>query len=288
MLLRNFLIGCIVGLVLFAVGKLINFLIEKYLKVPSEDSLIGLGGRKGVIKELAILSIAYGILFAIYLQFSSFIGVVIFFSILLSYGFIIKPYLYAMRAKNRDLETENRLLRELGIHAKVFVHEKNFTNALTFGALPFSSIIIISKDLYQNLDSNDLFAIVLHELGHVKKNHMLYLYIYNIVMAVTYSNVVTYILRYNDVFPTLQFLLILMASGGALGLLWYFLIAPGMRFFEYRADAFAARILGSEQYCKMLNNLETVTKGAVSSYDFYHPSLKNRLRNAAKSGAIGM
>lgn len=273
---------------LFASGKLINFLIEKYLKVPSEDSLIGLGGRKGVLKELALLSVAYGTLFAIYLQFGSFIGVVIFFSILLSYGFIIKPYLYAMRAKNRDLETENRLLRELGIHAKVFVHEKNFTNALTFGALPFSSIIIISKDLHENLDRDDFYAIVLHELGHVKKNHMLYLYIYNIVMAVAYSKVITYILRYDDVFPTLQFLLILMASGGALGLLWYFLIMPGMRFFEYRADTIAARIVGSDQYCKMLNNLETITKGALSSFDFYHPSLKNRLRNAAMSGGKRM
>lgn len=283
MLLRDFFLGSIIGLLFLLTSKLANYLIEKHLRIYSADSIIEYSGRFSFFKETIFISLIFGLLYIINSFFHSFFSLVLLLSIFLSYGFIIKPYIYSYKSKLRDLEIEEKLLNELGIKVKVIIHESHFTNALTFGALPFSNIIVISKDLHQILSEDNLYAIVLHEIGHIKKKHLLFIFAYNLLMTIAFNYLLNRLLTNND--SSLNFFFILSGSCIVFGLCWYFLIAPIMRQFEYRADLYAANTIGFKNYCQAIQSLDSLSNGALTNNDFYHPNLNKRIQNVIKNCA---
>lgn len=276
---EEFLLGCFIGLIFLLCGKLLNFLIEKHLKIVSSDALLSNSDFLSIFKEAIITSILFGSLYLLNSLFHSFFSLIILLSILLSYGFIIKPYVYSITTKNRDFELETKLKNDFNLNVKIFIHDIHFKNALTFGALPFSNIVVISQSLYQDFDKKIIYAIILHEIGHIKGFHMLFVFIYNLIMTLLFNYLLSFLLI-NSL--NSWFFVILIMSCIIYGLIWYFLPVPLMRLFEFKADVFSSNFIGSDSYINVLKQMDSKTNGALSKNDFYHPPLYKRIENVNK------
>ncbi len=276
--LLNLLIGFLIGCVFYFSIKGVNFIIEKTLKINSDEKILEIPSLSIKMKEFFLLCITFSITYVLNIIFHSNFTLILLLSVFVSYGFILKPYIYSRKAKNRDWELE-KYVKTCGYKVKIFISEKNFSNVLSYGSIPVSNIIILSKDIKTKFDNIDQRAIILHEIGHIKKFHLLYIYIYNLIVVFSFSNMLKYIFReYHE-----KQLLIIVFSCLIFGLLWYFLIVPIMRIFEYQADLFASKIIGKEEYIQMLYKFDILTHQALSNNDFYHPSLKNRISYVSKN-----
>jgi Zn-dependent protease with chaperone function len=274
----HFLTGLIIGLALYAGIEFVNLLIQKVFKVRSDLSLLASRNQFGRLKELLLFSIVFAALYAVHSRLNnSFFPTVILLSLLPSYNFIIKPYFYLKGSKMNSDVMEKILYEKTRTRARVITSSHNFSNAYSYGALPFSNLIIMSNDIDRQLTRHEKEAILFHEVAHLKRNHILVLYLYNLLMTFAFYH----LLRWQLSDASQSNLVVLLLCCAAFGLIWYFLPAPLMKYFEYEADRFAASIVGKETYIHTLRRLNEITGGALKNNDFYHPSLDARIRNVS-------
>lgn len=194
------------------------------------------------------------------------------------YPNIIQPYRLVNRYLYRDKKMEMRLTMKSGLKVPIVMSPKKFNNAVAFGVLPFSRVIVISKELNERLSSSQLEAIVLHEAAHIKYRHVLIVNLFNITTAFIQAVVLSLMLKYN----VQDNILIYLGCLSICALFLYFAPALIYRRFELRADKFASVIVGKDTYTGMLNELDAITSLGLTNNDFYHPSLKTRISNVER------
>lgn len=167
--------------------------------------------------------------------------------------------------------------------------------ALTAGVMglvrPFR-YLLITPALLDLLDPEELKGVVAHEVGHIRKRHLLFYLIFfggYILLAVFFSRwLLGFLFRFPffaDLFVSLQqysedLSSLVMTLPLALGLILYFRYLFGffMRNFERQADLYALRALGSP--APLIRSLEKIAYASGQSRDlpsWHHFSIAERV-----------
>ena len=118
-------------------------------------------------------------------------------------------------------------------------------NAMVLGVIPGTRAVILTDRLIERLRDDELDAVMAHELGHVRRRHLLW-FIVVIIAAFTFGGLIMEPLwplfgavQVESAFDATR---ILLSAGGAFAVgLWIFGWAS--RRFERQADAFAVQLL---------------------------------------------
>lgn len=199
-----------------------------------------------------------------------------------TYSFIIQPmlnfliYKESLKCTPETAALEKWIYEEYGVHIKVRLIDKQVINAYATGVIPFSKLILLGKPLIEKMSKEDIQGLVLHELGHTVRHHLLVLYCIN-VLSCAIGAYVYYKLM--PLYKTMPFTGVFIFFHGALSYLVFVAAMPGVvqRYIEYAADRFAAQRIGSKSYATTLENLNALTHGDLNKWAFNYPSLKKRL-----------
>ncbi|MCG7501153.1 M48 family metalloprotease [Tenacibaculum sp. Mcav3-52] len=198
---------------------------------------------------------------------------------LYGYWFILNPLQNVLLSKRhqRSFSTEEEL-NEDGLNFKVFFTDKISTNAIATGIIPFYKIIILAKDLKENLNPSELKAIIYHEIGHHKRKHIFIMYVLNVTFLTLYLFGRSVMDDFD--FPNKFFEGLSVFLGGALfGLVIYYIPNKIMYFLEYDADSFSAIKNSRESMINALKRLDELSQGKLTKGNINHPKIEKRLKN---------
>ncbi len=176
---------------------------------------------------------------------------IILFDILLIIGFFVGYFVPGARKipkKGKKLENEEieKLKRKMDVNAEIYVvPAKNIRiNAFQIGAK--GKYIVILQPLFEKLSNEQLFAVVAHELAHIKLRHVLKtLIVFNIIFAIGIN---AFLFPIPDI-----------AIGIITALAFPLAIALNIllkRKFDYDADRYAAKYVGAEAMISALKGIE--------------------------------
>ena len=193
-----------------------------------------------------------------------------------AYEYFIVPYL--ILRNNEITEVPQKILHiKIPENIKVFVVEKEFTNAYAMGALPNSKTVIISKDLYNSMSKSEIGGVIAHEVGHLMKGHA-----FKLFLSTLFACFIGYV-------STFYFYPLIDNSGynihvlrGIHGGFFYGLplwLIPSVlqRIFEHQADKYAAKVTSEDNVISALEKLDNLSGGRVSKGGITHPPLKKRI-----------
>lgn len=208
--------------------------------------------------------------------FSMFVGI-----IPVTYLFVIQPIYYLFNSKtyykSNDLTSLVRDYKDFK-NVNVRIINKDINNAFATGVVPFIKIILIGKTTLTTFSKTDLKCIILHEMGHIKYNHLLKLYICNVI----YISI--YLISAFFVFPFFQHseyrhVLVGIYSGIILGGGLQIVAGLLQKKLEKEADYFAAKMIGRDLYSNMLIKFNEITNGGLEKGAINYPTLKERIQN---------
>ncbi|MBO5658254.1 MAG: protease HtpX [Duodenibacillus sp.] len=180
-------------------------------------------------------------------------------------------------------------------------------NAFATGATKNSSMVAVSTGLLRLMNQREVEAVLAHEISHVSNGDMVTMTLVQGVMntfVVFISRIVGWvvdrqILRNEEEGPGMGYFITSIVLDIALGFLAGIVVAAFSRHREYRADAGAARIMGSPQgMIEALQRLGTMEpaelpasvkgfgiSGGIGSLFASHPSLEDRIEALKKNQA---
>lgn len=199
-------------------------------------------------------------------------------SIVPSYEYLITPIVIIRNEKLVPVSLSKRV-ENLSNSIKVFKISKEFANAYAIGVLPNSKSIILSSDLFNEMNQIEIDGIISHEIGHLKKNHLLKLY-FSALLALLIGYISTFYF-YPMIENSNYNIHILRAVHGAFfyGLPVWIIPALFQRNFEYQADYYASKVVGKDDYINSLKKLDKMSNGTVTKGGISHPSLDKRINN---------
>ncbi len=210
------------------------------------------------------------------------ISVLLLVAIIPSYSFILEPFyllLFAPKEKDQEIEHWQNWVNTVQPNKiSVVLLNKEINNLYATGILPFGKIILIGKPILKELEESEIQSFLMHEIGHLKENHLLILYVVNLLAA--FLCVILHLLFAP---PHEAGALINVAFGTVVGVSCM-LIIPSLlqRFLEYRADRFAAQRVGQATYVQALNKLNEVSKGMMEKWALNYPRLHQRIAHVRK------
>ena len=212
--------------------------------------------------------------------------IILFISVFTSFDFIFRPFLLRIQANLYEEEGLSNWLRDTWqLRLRVYSYQGELVNAFATGAVPFSNTIILGQRLIDNMDDQSLKAITLHEAGHLRLNHLFYLFMINIICTSLFC-LVLYNLFNMHITPE-YFKIIILVVIAAISSSLIFNIIPGylMKYFELQADRFSAQKIGGKIYKEALMRMDVISEERVSRGGFSHPTLEKRIENImAKDG----
>ncbi len=167
------------------------------------------------------------------------------------------------------------------------IKDKNIANAGMAGLLPNSRFIFITSSLLDNLDADEIEAIVAHELGHIKYKHIPAYMVFSFGYLVFFTSL--YAIFY-PVISNIQFGAILSALLGALATIsiffiyFVFIFRYFSRRFERQADLYSIGVIDNpESFKSALLKVATINHSPIQIPRFAeifrtHPSIYERLR----------
>lgn len=198
---------------------------------------------------------------------------------LVSIPYIILPLFYLIKSKRhkRNKEIEEWIQNKFGKPYKVVILDVEVTNAFAAGLLPIVKVILLGKPLVEKLSKPELEAIIAHEVGHLAENHLLRVYVNQILMycLIAYG--------WTKISPNFHespyYVWVLSAYFGILlgGLP---LVVNGLiqKRLEKAADKYAARMTSPEDVISALHKLNIESKGAMERWSFNYPTLEERIK----------
>lgn len=194
----------------------------------------------------------------------------------LSVLYIISPIYYLLKSKKNHSLIERDLVDRFYGNQKMFVIEDGGANAFASGIIPFTKVILLTKSIFEQVSKEGLHAIVAHELGHLKLNHLRKLYIINIVLLAITTLVYSLLILPHMASP--YYVYYLMAFGGVFyGLIPMLILGFFQKKFETQADAYAARKVGKKAMITALEDLNKATKGQMERWSPNYPTLDQRI-----------
>lgn len=207
-----------------------------------------------------------------------------FVSLIPSYDFILSPlkYIFSKKEYLRNNELE-KIIQEKGYDYNLIVIKGNIVNAYATGILPFSKTILIGQTLKENMSKQNLLAIIFHEIGHLKLNHLAKLYFINTLLSLL-SLIAFFTRQYflQEVESTIYEPLSIFILGLFVGLCFWYIPGKIQYKLELEADFFASKVIGVKEFEKALVELDSLSDGLVSKGGLTHPKLLKRIENIYK------
>lgn len=282
---KSFLIGMLLYISLFIIRILFFTCISIYNK-EKLNSLIHFNYKEVIIEAFIFTALLGTILWVVTAYIETEIVIIVLSMLLIalipSYNYIIAPMLYLFsRPKHYKSKKVYNFLKKEKLNYNVRILKGNVTNAYATGVLPFSKTILIGENLINDIDDSQLNGIVLHEVGHLKKNHLSKLYIINLILS-SLIYPLFYIKQHHTI-PLYDSKIVegleIFFLGLLIGLLIWYIPSKIQYYFELEADLFAAKRIGVTQYISSLNNLDNLSNGKVSKGGITHPTLIKRINN---------
>lgn len=193
--------------------------------------------------------------------------------------YFLGPIRYLFRSKNyvlsEDYSSETKKFFKDPIN--VILMNNDDPNAFATGIIPFSKTIILNTGLYSKLNNEEIVSLLLHEIGHHKKNHMLKLFFVNMVWSSITITFFNYLIspKFNQIefFPAIIALYYgLVVTGGSLLIAGKF-----QKKFEYEADIFAVTNKNANNLINALIKLHDTTGISHDQWTLNYPSLNQRI-----------
>jgi len=229
-------------------------------------------------------------------------GQVIFFSFFLAALVVIAPsmikFFWRCRPlphgpKRRRIEAicENAKLKYNNI-LKWPIFEGRLLTAGVMGLIKQFRYILVTESLLKILNDDEIDAVMAHEIGHVKKKHLVFYLIFFlgfIVLSYATFDLILYAILYSNLsFPvlrdiqfeqvTLTSILLTVAMAAILLIYFRFVFGYFMRNCERQADLYAFDLLGSSRW--LVSSLEKIAVYSGRSHDrpsWHHFSIRQRI-----------
>lgn len=193
--------------------------------------------------------------------------------------YFLGPIRYLLRSKNyvRIEEYNSEIKKFFKNPINVILMKNDDPNAFATGIIPFSKTIILNTGLYSNLNNDEIVSLLLHEIGHHKKSHMLKLFFLNIAWSSITITLFNYIIspKFNQIglFPAIIALYFgLIVTGGSLIITGKF-----QKKFEYEADNFAVTNKNGHDLINALVKLHDTIGVSYDQWTLNYPSLNQRI-----------
>lgn len=166
------------SLIIVFLGRLLTAFITIKLNRKKDVNFSDIFDYKAELINAFVLALFFVLIgeFFKYYNFSTLINyliVLFFLSLLLIYQFLALPISALIQKEKYIRATElEEMLKNEGFNYHVRIVKGGLKNALAAGFFPYTKIILIGEFLYKNLTTEELKAIVYHEIGHLKLNHI--------------------------------------------------------------------------------------------------------------------
>ncbi|OEU53569.1 MAG: hypothetical protein BA861_04295 [Desulfobacterales bacterium S3730MH5] len=229
-------------------------------------------------------------------------GQIIFFSVFLAALVVIAPSLikFFWRCTPLPQGPNRRRIEAVCEKAKLKynnilkwpIFEGRLLTAGVMGLIKRFRYILVTESLLQILNDDEIDAVMAHEIGHIKKKHLvLYLIFFLgfIVLAYATFDLILYAILYSDLsFPftrdiqieqaTLTSILLTVATAGMLLIYFRYVFGYFMRNCERQADLYSFVLLGSSRW--LVSSLEKIATYSGKSHDrpnWHHFSIRQRI-----------
>jgi Zn-dependent protease with chaperone function len=229
-------------------------------------------------------------------------GQVIFFSLFLAALVIFAPSLIKFFWRCRPLPQGQKRRRIEAICEKAKLKYNNVLNwpifegklltAGVMGLIKRFRYILVTESLLQILNDDEIDAVMAHEIGHIKKKHLIFYLIFFlgfIVLSYAAFDLILYAILYSNLsFPivrdiqfeqvTLTSILLTVAMGSILLIYFRYVFGYFMRNCERQADLYAFNLLGSSRW--LVSSLEKIAVYSGQSHDrpsWHHFSVRQRI-----------
>ncbi len=229
-------------------------------------------------------------------------GQVVFFSFFLAALVVIAPSLIKFFWRCRPLPDGLKRKRIEAICEKANLKYNNILNwpifegkmltAGVMGLIKRFRYILVTESLLQILNDDEIDAVMAHEIGHIKKKHLVFYLIFLlgfIVLSYAVFDLILYAILYGNLsFPiirdiqfeqvTLTSILLTIAMASILLIYFRYVFGYFMRNCERQADLYAFDLLGSSLW--LVSSLEKIAVYSGRSHDrpsWHHFSIRQRI-----------
>lgn len=276
-MLKLLLLGFFLSTILFLTNALVTFiLIKRFSFFYNLKTILLQWISTSII--LSLILVALDISYLKSNEILYFILIVLSTAIIPSIDFFIYPYIYyIVEQPVIDEESTAWLSNHCESSLKICVINKNITNAYATGILPQMQMILIGKNMKEKMSFENLQCILLHELGHLKRGHLVILYLVNVIC--TFLSGYLFFIFNKSLLDNFGYAVLLSLVVGAIVTI---IPAITQRFLEYDADKFASKRIGVDNYIEMLIKFDEITQGGLSRITLNYPSLKQRINHVKK------
>jgi len=229
-------------------------------------------------------------------------GQVVFFSFFLAALVVIAPSLIKFFWRCRPLPDGLKRKRIEAICKKANlkynnillwpIFEGKMLTAGVMGLIKRFRYILVTESLLQILNDDEIDAVMAHEIGHIKKKHLVFYLIFLlgfIVLSYAVFDLILYAILYSNLsFPiirdsqfeqvTLTSILLTVAMASILLIYFRYVFGYFMRNCERQADLYAFDLLGSSLW--LVSSLEKIAVYSGKSHDrpsWHHFSIRQRI-----------
>jgi Zn-dependent protease with chaperone function len=206
---------------------------------------------------------------------------------IINFSFIILPFFImpgVFRLKKLKLWTPSNFsfsytrVSKLAKERKIYLINHDNPNAYVMGVLPFTYIIVITKNLFSILSDREIESLIAHEEGHIKKNHLVKSLI-AVSLFFAFSGIIQtfYIspLRDSNKYYVYIFCIYIALTSGIIS----FLLGLINKIFEKEADSYAAQITEKSAIISALIKIDVYYNGVSNKWSHNYPTLNQRIKN---------
>ena len=164
----------------------------------------------------------------------------------------------------------------------VWKTEGRMRNAAITGFFPALRYVLLSDRLIEDLETDQIECVFLHEISHAKQRHQSKLLVVSITLATVFMVLLTNISS-NASVAFREGLFIFAMVAAVMGIR---LLGSLSRIFEFQADSWAIRNanIDSERYCQTLISL---SGNRCNQRTWSHPSANERIRQLKSASSLG-
>lgn len=145
---------------------------------------------------------------------------------------------------------------------EVGIYESAEVNAFATGATKRGSLVAVSRGLLQNLNQNEVDAVLAHEVAHIANGDMVTMTLLQGIVntfVVFLSRIIAFFVSkfVNENLASVVYFVVMLASQIVLSILGSMVVMAFSRHREFRADAGGAKLAGRENMISALDRLKT-------------------------------
>lgn len=207
---------------------------------------------------------------------------VIFVSIFVisSHSYILLPFYYVFKSKIGHSFIKEKLIEPFYFKYNIYIIETGDANAFATGIIPFSKAILLNRGIFDKVSNEGLKAIVAHEIGHLKLNHLQRLFFINtlLVSIIALANILLLLPHESSQYYVFY---LMIFAGTFYGFIPMMVLGYFQKKYETQADTYAAQLVGKEAMIAALLDLNKASNGQMEKWSPNYPTLSQRISHVS-------